>query len=1370
MRKKFVKVLLLCLIATFTLFMVSCKKTNLQLEKVPEVVLSQDKLKLEIGQEFQLTAQCNGTEEELIWHSYDEGIVTVDNSGKIFAMQTGKTTVLGISGNYSGSCEVLVVEPIIETENLSIEFLDKNLTIDANDANNSIQLQATVYLNGIKVETEITYTSSDEEYVTVSNTGVATALKNGKIVQIKATATHNGVTVSSVCNISTEPFASIFCDDDQLNVYPNEQVQVEFEVMVDGNLFTNPQETTFYSLNAGVATVSDSGVIKGVAKGNTKIIIKYGSKEKAIDVRVGQITYVSDAHQFMQIEGAEEMHRFILTQNIDLSEYCKDNLLIDNEYIIENFDGELIGDGFTVSGFHRFSTANDEGFVGLFKQLGQKSLIKNVAFSGIVETKNANSLIALNAFGVIEECLFEFSNVTGLTTMGNNLFELNNGTVRNTVIKINYLNDSQENTLTVSPNGYGKYEQVSLIVKGGLTSSYISGAGSQINELFTDCVAYASEQDFVNENGYELNGNGKGEKKDFSSSLNYDQAVFEIKGEKVILLSIAQALEYSTFTVEDYQLLTLGQKVAIKNPVSSDTFDYGVKILNQRCEDVTKDTVINGEFSPNKTGRYYIVHYGHKNSLNSFVLKEILVVQDKPNINYTQTTLKVGNTHQIVVDGKQNDQFVFMSSNDSVASVNASGLITATGVGNANIKGYSTETSLGYNVYVSVVADYDTISNAQEFVEKMTSATTGKILVLTQDITIPKEMVKTSQASADSAVLAFVVDSFYGILDAQGYKISLEMEIENAAVNGLIKQVCRKAEIRNLNYQADITYKPYDKLAYIGTFCTTFSGYMENCYLKTNLYPTAEPQDQESLIAVAKCEDGFSGTSSIRNCVFEINTEYNGKKIDNGYAIRMGTSPVISAYDCVLIKNGLKADFFSGPKNASAVQCTNCLTYKTVYDFVNAKDGQIFFTQRISKKAVDGAHVYAEWPSVWQIDKESIYLCGRKVTDVSFVPHEQSKSLSISENGGKLTWVSVGGEYEIYINDTYVTETSDNTFDVQKYITETYGLEQAEYRVFVKGDGIAGVNVYQVIHLNQSNFVTTLREMNTSKNAENKLFILSEDVNVSWNDFYNFGGKDGMRLFDDLYANVDGQGRCVRVNVDTTSSGFKGLIDSEYGTWQNTYFNITAKYVVDDSEGRSVLIDEYYSGAFINNYVLINLTPVNSSGASAIDNSVAVIGSAYGGIEYRNNILNLNSFDKEQKTVIYVFGTYSSLGPVMNNFAIVRNNKQIQLNKGYKVEDANLTCEKKIVNTGLYESVANFLKGDGYIITRDIDGANKDLDNVKGETAEYGDKNIIYGNWDNVWEITDNSISLCGRLLVKVVNVGDDSISDGNVNDLQSEG
>ena len=339
MRKKLiVKVLLLCLIATFTLFMVSCKKTNLQLEKIPEVVLSQDKLKLEVGEEFQLTAQCNGTEEELIWHSYDEGIATIDNSGKIFAMQTGKTTVLGISGNYSGSCEVLVVEPIIEAENLSLEFLDKNLTIDANSTNNSLQLQAAVYLNGEKIETNITYMSLDEEYVAVSNTGVVTALKNGKTVQIKASATHNGVTVSSVCNISTEPFASIFCDVDELSIYPNEKVQVEFEVLVDGNLLTNPQEATFYSLNEGVATVSESGQIKGVAKGKTKIIIKYGSKEKAIDVRVGQITYVSDAYQFMQIEGAEEMHRFVLTKNIDLSEYCKDNLLINEElkYMLEN--------------------------------------------------------------------------------------------------------------------------------------------------------------------------------------------------------------------------------------------------------------------------------------------------------------------------------------------------------------------------------------------------------------------------------------------------------------------------------------------------------------------------------------------------------------------------------------------------------------------------------------------------------------------------------------------------------------------------------------------------------------------------------------------------------------------------------------------------------------------------------------------------------------------------------------------------------------------------------------------------------------------------------------------------------------------------
>lgn len=1357
--KNVVICVLICLSAVFV-----CGGCDTTVETPPSVVLNEEKLKMEVGSYFDFSATCVGTEEEVVWISYDAATVSIDENGRATALQAGETTVVAQAGAYSGSCDVLVIEPTVQADNLSIQFAKSAYTLDANEQDNAAQLEVFVYLNGEELTTQLEWSSSDDELVAVTQGGVATAVKNGGTAYITATAKVNGETISAVCKITTEPFAVIVVEKENVTLYPQEQDDVLFEVYIDGQPVgaADKVKTLFYSLDESVAKVNANGRITAVNTGTTQIAVQYGGKVSYVDVQVGTVSYVATANQLMEIANATALQRYVLTQDIDMSEYCKRYPLIDSEYVFEKFDGELIGNGHTVSGFHRFSTSNDEGFSGIFKELGKTSLLKNVAFSGVIENAHAGSLLALNAFGRVEDCIFTLSGITGFSNEFNALFELHNGSVQNTVVKILY-NGGVNGTFTLSPNGYGAYENVSVIADAIVVGGYISGFDSQLNERFTRCTWYSNEEAFVNKNGYRISGIGKGDLVDFGVETQFDDEVFKVLDGTVVLRETENLVSYPTFSVNGYQDVFLGQSMDLHTPEESIFRDYGATIINQNGENVTSSVCYEGKFVADRTGTYYVVHYVCENGYYGFSLKQIKVLQNKPSINVTKLTLKPQDTFDIQIDGMTNDNFIFVSSDESVAAVDGDGRIQAKSDGAASVSVYSKTGSIAYTVYLSVLTEYTEIATVDEFIELLTSAKTGDKFVLVADIHIPKDRVITTEDKLDSPARSYVIENFYGILDGQGYTVSLEMQTTKG-ICGLFRTVCRKAEIRNLKYDADIYYTPYNRVPYGGAFCYTFSGYMENCYLKSDFYSTSLPTDQEGIIAVAACESGFGGTSEIHGCIFEIHTEYDGQAYDNGYAIRAGTSPVITVYDSVLIKNGLQADFYSGPVGGSAVQLSHCYTYKTLYDFVHAKQGKEFSTTRVATVISDGAHVYANWNSVWEIEKDGVYLCGKKATDVAFVKYITPKTMQLTDDFGEITWVADSAEYEIYVNEILCGKTQDNFFNVQDYVLQTYGVAEAQYNVFVKGDGVAGVSVYEVVHLTQANFLAQLRAVDTKEAAANKLFVLTEDVKVNWKDFVNYGSS-GKNLFNVLYANVDGRGCCVQVTVDTNGENFTSVIGNAYGVWRNTYFNVYVTYVPDVAKERRILAGSYVEGAFVNNYVSVTVNPIDGSGNGVKDGKVCVIGSTYGTAENRNNVYHLNVADETNETLIYVYGAYSSLGPTMNNCAVIRNHGDIQLSMGYVIDQNGtpLSCEKRIIDTGLSASVADFIKGAGYVISREID-----ITEIKGETAVYEENKQIYKKWDSVWAIEEGRIALCGRTILAVVEVGDDSVQDGLIGDLQN--
>lgn len=164
-------------------------------------------IKLERGNQVNLVVKVlpdDATNKTLIWKTSDESIATVDESGKINAINKGiaKITVTNEDGTVVGSCNVTV---FVNVTGMSLS--KKDLTITEGEKN---VITATI-LPSDASNTDITWNSNNESVASVSSTGEITAIKPG---QATITATSGDkihfaaclITVTSSKNVSYHPY------------------------------------------------------------------------------------------------------------------------------------------------------------------------------------------------------------------------------------------------------------------------------------------------------------------------------------------------------------------------------------------------------------------------------------------------------------------------------------------------------------------------------------------------------------------------------------------------------------------------------------------------------------------------------------------------------------------------------------------------------------------------------------------------------------------------------------------------------------------------------------------------------------------------------------------------------------------------------------------------------------------------------------------------------------------------------------------------------------------------------------------------------------------------------------------------------------
>ncbi len=205
------------------------------------------------------------------WADYIWG--TADLQGNNYnSTPTGSADPVHDVVYYKGNDEIHVTDITLNETSLSIDrFITPTVTLTATISPNNATNKA------------VTWSTSDETIATVSN-GTVTALKAGTVT-ITAISHDGGVSASCTITITdtTPVVTSVTLNTSVVTVDISKINQFQLTATVNGDNFP-PASVTWLSSNDSVATVSDSGLITGVASGIVTITATstYNTTKKAI--------------------------------------------------------------------------------------------------------------------------------------------------------------------------------------------------------------------------------------------------------------------------------------------------------------------------------------------------------------------------------------------------------------------------------------------------------------------------------------------------------------------------------------------------------------------------------------------------------------------------------------------------------------------------------------------------------------------------------------------------------------------------------------------------------------------------------------------------------------------------------------------------------------------------------------------------------------------------------------------------------------------------------------------------------------------------------------------------------------------------------
>lgn len=213
----------------------------------------------------------NATDKAVTWNSSNVKVAKVDANGKVTPVAKGTATITAKTANgKTATCKVTVKVHVTK-----VTLSKKTATMGEKG---SLTLKATVSPSNAN-DKKVTWKSSKTSLATVSSRGVVKAKKAGKV---KITAKADGKSATCTITIKKAP-TKITVKKPSVTIKRKKTYKIKYTLKPSGAM----NKVTYSSNKKSVATVSKSGVIKGVKKGTAVITVKtYNKKTAKIKVRV----------------------------------------------------------------------------------------------------------------------------------------------------------------------------------------------------------------------------------------------------------------------------------------------------------------------------------------------------------------------------------------------------------------------------------------------------------------------------------------------------------------------------------------------------------------------------------------------------------------------------------------------------------------------------------------------------------------------------------------------------------------------------------------------------------------------------------------------------------------------------------------------------------------------------------------------------------------------------------------------------------------------------------------------------------------------------------------------------------------------------
>lgn len=1368
-----------------------CSKRKEETEVQPSpvekgIAFEQNLLKLEIGETKKLILQKNDISGEVEWSSYDENICTVDGDGEITALSKGTTVVVATVGEYSASCDIIVVEKILPANDFVLKISQNQVVLNANSNNNETKLEIVATYNGTEVDASIEWESSHASII-VSKTSEngqqvnVKALENDVFAMLTATANYNEITATIVCKVYAEAFAVIIPKEENVFLYMGDSDKIiDFDLYLDGvKNEAEKENVVFSSSDETILGVDEFGKLTANGAGKAEVFLQYGTKTVAVEVVVGKVHYVKTATQFLDIGKGNETDKYIITNDIDLGGYCDSIYGIDRMCFIDTFSGVLEGNGHTIYGLNRYASHEDNGFNGIFNVITENARLKDLRIIANFQAKGYINGLAKCNFGTIENCIFDID--LSCNNFEYSLFDLQVGKIANSIFNIDIKVENNAKYY-IFRNGGGTIEDTSFIAPILSEITEDVAVFGDVAQFFKESYYYQSITDLKNKTAYYICNDGAGAIKNWVEEPNYDSSKFVVIEDAISFVD-SKALEYVYTRIEPADMESsyiVGSNIQL--PIErKDEMTEKVFIIHSSGNDVTSDMYVNNQFVPLYAGDYnilYVATNGREVEATCFYVR---IVENKVEFDNYSVSLQLDEKQAITIGGQKiNDSQYILESIDTDIAVVENGEIRAIAEGETTIKIIDKQHNIVYRITVIVKNDIIAVGTVDELILALETATRNSYIVLTRDIEIPADRVKYLEKTLIDGnqnevayYYACVVENFEGVLDGQGYKITLrynniDRTISSTAkyqgndrdtICGLFVSIAEKAVVKNLYYHLDAQFIPTSmgiyggRYGHMGGFTMNLYGKIQDCYLKADYKPTKAINSQEGMIGYMKNSVASEITAYCINVLFDMTTTVNGMRVDSGYPVRWasGTSdkhPTV--VDCAVVGNDNIQEFYGDKGSHSiVVYGDNNHKYHTIYNFVNGINGYNHTSKYVIRKVDNGIKSYSAWSDKWEITQSAIRLCGRKIADVKFENY-QEELMSVSESNGVLSW-NTTGEASVFVDGKAVASVTGGMFDVYEYLTKN-NKPAGKYQIAVRKGNTASCIPYEIIYLNNDNFLAELNKVTSAQLARYKMYVLTEDIKLeTWTDT-NVGAFETVHygikrryVFMNFYANVDAQGHALTVKVDTkTSQNYKigAFICSNYGNWRNLEYIFNATYVQGGLH--CYFADDMKTSIMQDCVFKITLTMLDEFGEETIDTTATAL------VEYTNkakfnNALVLFNAGKVIESPMYFALRNESGKNTLNNIVMIRNAEQLAFSKVSKTNVSYNNCYVVKDVAGLFNgSDCNFVEGAGTLSPTQMEFLNY-----------WKDSQLIIHK--------DGSVSLCGKKVLYDFVYGDIYIPDDEI-------